>query len=99
MNEIKMRELSTNDNETAWKEASLIPDAHLQYYFGKLTILLNWKCQEMLGVVAPTDSRFRKDLRFYEEGDNEEAERFKNIIEEKQRRTRRLIEEGSHPPW
>jgi hypothetical protein len=83
LNEIKMRDMSQDSFETVWKEAPLIPDANLQYFFGKLTVLLNWKCPEMIGVVAPTDSRFRKDLRFYEEGDSEEAERWKNIIEER----------------
>jgi hypothetical protein len=46
----------------------------------------------MVGVVSPTDSRFREDLRIYEEGEFDEADRVKFGIEEEQRRKRKLHE-------
>jgi uncharacterized membrane-anchored protein len=49
---------------------------------GKLGIIMNWKCDEMAGVVSPTDSRFRNDQRLYEEGYIEEADSEKWDIEE-----------------
>ena len=29
---------------------------------------MNFKSEEMNGIVSPTDSRFREDIRLYEEG-------------------------------
>ena len=42
----------------------------------------------MTGIVAPTDSRFRRDIQFHEAGHFDEAEKAKKEIEEEQRRTR-----------
>jgi len=53
---------------------------------------MNYKSDEMEGVVAPTDSRFRQDLRSFEEGRIDESELNKNLIEEEQRRKRREME-------
>lgn len=46
----------------------------------------------MIGVVSPTDSRFREDLRIYEEGQFDEADKVKFEIEEEQRRKRKIHE-------
>lgn len=54
---------------------------------------MNYKSDEMEGVVAPTDSRFREDLRSFEEGRIDESELNKNLIEEEQRRKRREMEQ------
>lgn len=45
-------------------------------------------------IVCPTDSRFRMDLRYYEEGKIEDSEAEKNLIEKRQRQTRKQVEEG-----
>lgn len=37
----------------------------------------------MQGIVAPTDSRYRKDVRCFEDGNFEQAEIEKNIIEQR----------------
>jgi len=47
----------------------------------------------MEGIIAPTDTRFRGDLRLHEEGKTDEAEIEKNEIEQLQRRKRRQMEE------
>ena len=46
----------------------------------------------MESILPPTDSRFRQDLRSFEEGRTDEAEIQKNQIEEEQRRKRRDME-------
>lgn len=46
----------------------------------------------MEGVVAPTDSRWRNDLRYFEEDLMEEADNEKVLIEEEQRRKRKFYE-------
>jgi len=43
----------------------------------------------MESILPPTDSRFRQDLRLFEEGQIDESEIEKNKIEEEQRRKRR----------
>jgi len=82
-----------------WKEKPLIPNAHLQYFFDEQSILLNYKSEEMVGIVAPTDTRFRGDLRYFEEGEKDEAELEKNDIEQQQRRVRKRVESGEIPAW
>ena len=51
--------------------------------FGMLGINLNYKCEEMVGVVAPTDSRFRPDQRMLENGLGDEADEEKIRLEVK----------------
>jgi len=48
----------------------------------KTGILLNYKNDEMKMTISPTDSRFRGDLRLYEEGLIDEADVEKTKIEE-----------------
>lgn len=60
-----------------------------QYHFTKLAIEMN----EFDDEVAPTDSRRRPDQRLMEDGKWEEANRIKNLLEDKQRKARRQAEE------
>ena len=76
-----------------------MPNAHLQYFFDEQAVLLNFKSNEMVGKVAPTDTRFRGDLRYFEEGEKDEAELEKVEIEQQQRRVRRKVEGGEIPAW
>jgi len=57
----------------------MIPDANLQYFFSKEALLMNYKTDEMDGVISITDSRRRKDINCCEEGNLDEADR---IVEE-----------------
>lgn len=43
-------------------------DANLQYFFNERTVMINALTPDMNNFVAPTDSRFRMDLRLFEEG-------------------------------
>jgi len=49
----------------------------------------------MMSKLPPTDSRNRNDIQLYEQGNIDEAEDAKNIIEEEQRRKRKVMEDGS----
>ena len=49
-------------------------NAHLQSFFSPLTVKINDVSEEMEGFVAPTDSRWRGDLRFFEEDRIAESE-------------------------
>jgi hypothetical protein len=51
--------------------------------------MLNYRSQEMEGVIAPTDSRFRNDQRFFEEGNVDAADKEKIRLEVKQRTSRK----------
>ena len=42
---------------------------------------MNYINLEMAGIICPNDSRFRNDIRFYEEGKIEESEAEKVVIE------------------
>ena len=68
----------------------MIPEAHLQYFFGREAVVMNYSNDEMVGVISPTDSRWRKDLQNFEKGLMEEAEQAKLDIEKEQRRKRKL---------
>ena len=94
LTELNIKDLRTGRVDKIWEEKPLIPDAHLQNFFNFLTCRLNQKTEEMKGIVSPTDTRFRGDLRLYEEGEAEEADKVKVDIEEEQRRKRRLQEAG-----
>ena len=77
----------------------MLPNAHLQYFFGKEAVMMNYSDGNMEGIVAPTDSRWRKDLQNFEKGLVDEAETCKNEIEEEQRRKRKLVEDGKAPAF
>ena len=61
--------------------------------------MINYKNDNMIGVVSPTDSRWRKDVDFWEKGLEDEAEKAKIDIEQEQRRKRKLRSEGTSPQW
>ena len=57
-----------------WEEPALIADANLQFFLNSTSVMLNAKTDDMEGIIAPTDSRFRMDVRLFEEGKVEEAD-------------------------
>ena len=94
MTQLKLKNVITGEIEWEWKEPPLIPNAHLQFFFSKYGVLANYVNDDMSGTVAPTDSRFRYDVRLLEENKVDEAEKAKCEIEEEQRRKRKLAAEG-----
>jgi hypothetical protein len=99
LDSISLKDLKTGASEVVFSELPLLRDAHLQYFYNPIAVIMNYMSKDMEGVVAPTDSRFRGDLRLYEEGFVEDADEVKLRIEEKQRALRKKIEENEMPPW
>ena len=80
-----------------WEEYALIENAHLQCFFMPLTVRLNDLQPEMEGIVPKTDTRWRQDLRLFEDDRIEESETEKEKIEGRQRRERKKVEDGLVP--
>ena len=94
LKQVRLLDLVTNKVEVVYTEKPLIPDAHLQCFFSELSMLLNYRNDKMMKVLPPTDSRQRRDIIYMEQGLEDEAEREKNLIEEEQRRKRKLLEQN-----
>ncbi|KAM4874895.1 oxysterol-binding protein-related protein 3 isoform 6-T6 [Thomomys bottae] len=83
-----------------WR-ANPMPKGHEQYYgFTQFALELNEMDLSSKSLLPPTDTRFRPDQRFLEEGNIEEAETQKQRIEQLQRERRRVLEENNmeHQP-
>lgn len=102
-----MKELKCDVNEMqARDEGSLflldpMPKGYEQYYgFTQFALELNDIDPLCVSSLPPTDTRFRPDQRFLEEGNIEEAETQKQRIEQLQRERRRVLEENcvEHQP-
>ena len=63
---------------------------------------MNYINSNLLSVIAPTDSRRRNDMRFYEEGEVDQADIEKIRLEVEQRKRRKVYEDahgkGYQPP-
>jgi hypothetical protein len=99
LDEISMLNLATGEREVLWTEPPMMPNAHLQFFYNPFAVLLNHTTDEMAGVIAPTDSRFRMDNRLFEQGLHDEADAEKVEIEQQQRRQRKLMEAGQLPQF
>lgn len=78
-----------------------MPKGHEQYYgFTQFALELNELDPLTKPYLPSTDTRFRPDQRFLEEGRIEEAETQKQRIEQLQRERRRVMEENNleHEP-
>lgn len=83
-----------------WR-ANPMPKGYEQYYgFTQFALELNEMDPLLKSLLPPTDTRFRPDQRFLEEGNVEEAEIQKQRIEQLQRERRRVLEENKveHQP-
>nr|XP_004652860.2 oxysterol-binding protein-related protein 3 isoform X5 [Jaculus jaculus] len=83
-----------------WR-ANPMPKGYEQYYgFTQFALELNEMDLSSKSLLPPTDTRFRPDQRFLEEGNVEEAEIQKQRIEQLQRERRRVLEENNmeHQP-
>ena len=43
LEEIRLKEVSTKKVEVLWHDLPMIPEAHLQYFYSRLAILLNYR--------------------------------------------------------
>ena len=98
LDEIKMKNLRTCFTSTLWSQPEVLEDHQHQYGFSTFATSLNQKTDEMIGVVAPTDSRFRPDQRLLEDGFLDKAETEKQRLEKKQRQAAKQLGLSTHRP-
>ncbi|XP_067887199.1 oxysterol-binding protein-related protein 1 isoform X2 [Heterodontus francisci] len=72
-----------------WKIAPRPPNSEQMYNFTNFAMSLNELDKEMESVIAPTDCRFRPDIKAMENGDIDLASEEKKRLEEKQRAARK----------
>ncbi|KAK5781667.1 oxysterol-binding protein related protein OSH3 PWA37_004564 [Arxiozyma heterogenica] len=82
----QLKDLKTN--KVIWKTGELVKNAKIKYGYTKFAANLNDITVIEKGKLPPTDSRLRPDVRAYENGDVEEAERLKLKLEKDQRERR-----------
>lgn len=90
LNRLDLVSCQTGQKELLWEETEKIEDSHRMFGFSLLAVNMNYKCDQMEGVVAPTDSRFRPDQRLLENGQGDQADEEKIRLEVKQRAARKL---------
>jgi hypothetical protein len=54
---------------------------------------MNYLTDNLKKNLPPTDTRLRPDLRFWEAGNIEEANKWKTIVEGNQRKRRKMVKE------
>lgn len=69
------------------------------YGFTNWAIQLNELTSDLVGVIAPSDSRLRPDQRAYEEGRITEADHLKAALEEAQRQRKQATGDYVKPRW
>ncbi|KAM5302374.1 oxysterol-binding protein-related protein 3 isoform 4-T6 [Glossophaga mutica] len=90
----------SSSSSCIWR-ANPMPKGYEQYYgFTQFALELNELDPLLKTLLPPTDTRFRPDQRFLEEGKLEEAETQKQRIEQLQRERRRVLQENNmeHQP-
>ena len=66
-----------------WREnLEFMPNSEMQFNYNRISLSLNDLTEEMAEVIAPTDSRFRGDMRMFEDGDPNSADDIKAKIEQ-----------------
>lgn len=88
---IKIKNIRACTTSEIWKSPS--KSNPQQYGFNhRFSYGLNQVSDDMKGIVAPTDSRFRPDQRALENGDLSFAEKEKSRLETKQRQNKGKVE-------
>ena len=85
-----------------WHAGDLVPNPATTYGMTRFAATLNEITEVEKNRLPPTDCRLRPDQRLYEEGDLDEAENWKNRLEEAQRARRRDLEargQEHRPRW
>lgn len=99
---ISVTDLESGDETTVWKIKPPADNAEEQYGLTRFAIDLNHLPDDLRSKLPPTDSRFRPDLRAFEEGDIDLGADEKHRLEEKQRAARaKRKEDGTswEPVW
>lgn len=81
--------LDIPNSRLLWLADERPEDSSIFYGFTNLAMQLNYLDDEVARFIAPTDSRFRPDIRTLEKGKIDQAASEKNRLEEKQRDVRK----------
>eukprot|EP00826_Nyctotherus_ovalis_P031555 TRINITY_DN2523_c0_g1_i5.p1 TRINITY_DN2523_c0_g1~~TRINITY_DN2523_c0_g1_i5.p1 ORF type:complete len:354 (-),score=104.31 TRINITY_DN2523_c0_g1_i5:116-1177(-) len=92
---IWMTDLRTGRTEMLWERAAEPKDWEDYYCFTKFAMQLNHLPLRLKQVLAPTDARFRPDVRALEKGDVKLASEEKFRLEELQRASRRYRKDNN----
>ncbi|OBA23905.1 hypothetical protein METBIDRAFT_76827 [Metschnikowia bicuspidata var. bicuspidata NRRL YB-4993] len=85
--------LKTNSTEKViWTAGELLPQSEKKFGFTKFAGSLNKITSIEEGNLPSTDSRYRPDMKVYEEGRVKDAESLKQKLEDGQRERRKMIE-------
>jgi len=88
--------------QVLWEVDPLPPNPSRYYGFTRFAISLNEVTEDIKGVLPPTDTRLRPDQRALENGDADQAEELKMLLESEQRERRKQLEESGQahqPQW
>lgn len=99
---LQIKEHGTPTKTDVWKAGPLVPQAAKHYGMTAFAATLNEVTTIEEGKLPPTDSRLRPDQKALEQGDHDQAEQLKNLLEEAQRARRRDMEsrdESWKPKW
>lgn len=88
--EVYVTNLKTKKDILIWEAPPKLENYVDQYGFTEFAINLNNLPKELEKKIAPTDSRFRPDLRAFENGDIDAGGQEKHRLEEKQREARKI---------
>lgn len=86
---------TTTTEKTIWTAGKLLANCEKKFGFTEFAGSLNKITSIEEGNLPPTDSRLRPDMRSYEMGNIDEAERLKKQLEEEQRARRKITEESN----
>lgn len=78
------------EGTVVWQRNAPVANHRVYYFMSFFTLQLNYLSDELKQVLPPTDSRRRPDQRALEEGNLRVASDMKNLLEVKQRQTRKL---------
>lgn len=98
---MSVQDLQTNKSTLVWEKYPYPENYDHNYYFSDFAIQLNLP-PDLFPGLPPTDSRYRPDQRYLENGDLKTAVSEKLRVEEKQREARKLLEKSGHeykPKW
>ena len=101
-NELHLTEHSHKTSKSIWAAGHLVDQANKHYGMTTFAAALNEITSLEEGHLPPTDSRLRPDQRALEDGEYDQAEKFKHVLEEGQRERRRDMEEYGkewQPRW
>lgn len=96
-NEAIYEQIQQDQLKLLWRPIPLPEDSEKYYGFTQFALELNELTPDLASLLPLTDSRFRRDQRFIEEGRLDEAEKEKQRLEQRQRELRKQMEQLGQP--